>query len=194
MRTNLDRWIKEDGMTFFRDIGLECGQTVLDFGCGEGHYTIPASKVVGMKGKVFALDKNEKVLVSLKVSIKKANLENVEIINGDSRIPLKNNSIDFALCYDVIHYEKMEERKKIYNEINRILKQKGIFSVYPKHHRGDDPIMELANVTIESIIDSIEDSDFILDLRISKRLLHDDHFNEGLILNFRKGGYNAMDR
>lgn len=49
MRTDLDRWIKEDSMAFFREIGLKCGQSVLDFGCGEVHYTIPASKVVGMK-------------------------------------------------------------------------------------------------------------------------------------------------
>ena len=194
MRTDLDRWIKEDGMTFFREIGLKCGQSVLDFGCGEGHYTIPASKVVGIKGKVFALDKNEKVLDSSKISVKNANLKNVKIINGDSRIPLKDNSIDAALCYDVIHCEKREERKKIYNEIYRVLREKGIFSVYPKHYRGDDPIMELADVTLTSIIDSIEDSDFFLDSRISKRLIHDGHFNEGFVLNFRKGGYNAMDR
>ncbi len=49
MRTDPDRCIKEDGMAFFREIRLKCGQSVLDFGCGEGHYKIPASKVVGMK-------------------------------------------------------------------------------------------------------------------------------------------------
>jgi hypothetical protein len=49
MKIDLDRWIKDDGMTFFREIELKCDQTVLNFGCIEGHYTIPASKVIGMK-------------------------------------------------------------------------------------------------------------------------------------------------
>jgi hypothetical protein len=54
--------------------------------------------------------------------------------------------------------------------------------------------MELADVTLTSIIDSREDSGFILQDRILKRLIHDDYFNEGFVLNFRKGGNNAMDR
>ena len=54
--------------------------------------------------------------------------------------------------------------------------------------------MELANITLYSVINNIEDYSFILNDRNSKRLLRNDHFNESFVLNFRKGGYNAMDR
>lgn len=193
MKSVPDRWIEQDGEMFLRGIGVNKSQTLLDFGCGEGHYTIPASKVVGMKGKIYALDKNEDILYRLKISVKQANLGNVKLINGDSRIPLRSNSIDVILCYDVIHYVNRKERKEIYDEVYRVLKDEGLFSVYPKHCREDDPIMELVNVNLENIIDNIEESGFNLQNKILKRLIHDNHYNKGLILNFRKGVDYALD-
>ena len=37
-------------------MGLVAGQTVLDYGCGIGSYTIPAARIVGTAGVVHALD------------------------------------------------------------------------------------------------------------------------------------------
>jgi len=193
MKSVPNRWTEQNGEMFLRGIGVKKNQTLLDFGCGEGHYTIPAAKVVGKSGKIYALDKNEDILDMLKISVNQASLRNIEIINGNSRMPIKSESIDFVLCYDVIHYVNKKERKEIYGEVYRVLKEEGLFSVYPKHLRGDDPIMELANVNLENIIDNIEESGFNLQNKILKRLIHDDYYNEGLILNFRKGGHNALD-
>ncbi len=41
------------------EIGMQKGQMVLDFGCGSGDYTIPAAKVVGKSGTIYAVDKSE---------------------------------------------------------------------------------------------------------------------------------------
>ena len=60
MKDDVKKWIEEDGQKFLTEIGAKKGQFVLDFGCGVGHYTIPASKTVGRNGKVYALDKNKK--------------------------------------------------------------------------------------------------------------------------------------
>ena len=51
MKDDVKKWIKEDGQKFLREIGIKKGQTVLDFGCGQDHYTIPVSKAVGKNGK-----------------------------------------------------------------------------------------------------------------------------------------------
>jgi ubiquinone/menaquinone biosynthesis C-methylase UbiE len=40
-----------------KKINLKAGQTVLDYGCGIGSCTIPAARLVGKGGKVYALDK-----------------------------------------------------------------------------------------------------------------------------------------
>ena len=54
MNADIKKWLEKDGEQFLRKIGLKEGQTVLDFGCGEGHYAIPAAKIVSNKGKVYA--------------------------------------------------------------------------------------------------------------------------------------------
>ncbi len=38
-------------------LNIQEGQTVLDYGCGVGSFSIPTARLVGEKGKVYALDK-----------------------------------------------------------------------------------------------------------------------------------------
>jgi len=46
-------------------IGIRKGQTVLDFGCGSGIYTIAVARIVGEQGRVYALDKDKGALGEL---------------------------------------------------------------------------------------------------------------------------------
>ncbi|MDP8263259.1 MAG: class I SAM-dependent methyltransferase [Candidatus Ancaeobacter aquaticus] len=186
MKTELKKWMEEDGLKFLREIGVKKGHTVLDFGSGVGHYTIPASKAVGRRGKVYALDKDMSSFNQLKKLIQQGNIKNIEGISENSKVILKGDSADVVLCYDVIHYGNRKERIAIYNEVHNILKKEGLFSVYPKHHKEDYPLMELANVDLEKVIEEIEGAGFVLEHKSSKRLLHDENYNEGCILNFRK--------
>jgi ubiquinone/menaquinone biosynthesis C-methylase UbiE len=36
MKSDLERWLKEVGERFLKEVGIGKGQTVLDFGCGSG--------------------------------------------------------------------------------------------------------------------------------------------------------------
>jgi len=49
--------IESRAIELLERIGISKGQTVLDFGCGYGIYTIPVAKIVGKQGRVYALDK-----------------------------------------------------------------------------------------------------------------------------------------
>jgi len=71
MENDVEMWLKKDGEEFLKSIGVRKAQVILDFGCGEGHYTIPAVKVVGERGKIYAIDKDKEVLNKLVQSIKK---------------------------------------------------------------------------------------------------------------------------
>ncbi len=186
MEDDVKKWIEQDGEKLLKEIGVKKGYVLLDFGSGEGHYTIPASKVVGENGKVYALDKDRAALNKLEEIIKKSKIKNIELIREDSNIPLKNNSLNAALCYDVIHYQNSKKRVAIYNEICRVLKKDGLFSVYPKHYKEDSPSNQLADTDLEDIIKEIEKSGFMLGDKITKTLLHDEYYNEGYILNFRR--------
>jgi ubiquinone/menaquinone biosynthesis C-methylase UbiE len=181
---NVRKWIEKDGFDFLKRVGLKEGQAVLDFGCGEGHYAIPAAKVVGKKGRVYALDKDTIRLTGLKELARLMLIENMETLNQNSVISLKNGSLDVVLCYDAIHYQDKKGRSAIYNEIHRVLKKRGIFSVYPKHHKQDYPLDKLADMDLEDVIQEIEDSEFQLKEYSWHSLLHDAGYNQGAILNF----------
>lgn len=185
MTGDVKRWIEKDGEKFLRSIGMRKRERVLDFGCGEGHYTIPAANIVGMNGKIYALDKDKEPLDRLRRLIKSYKIKNIEILKNDSKTFLKENSLNFVLCYDAIHY--LKDRKTIYKEIHRILKPKGVFSLYPKHHKHDHPLMELAHVELKEIIKEIVEVGFSLINKTYKELIHNDSYNYGHIFNFRKG-------
>lgn len=186
MITDVKKWLNKDGRIFLEEIGIKEDYFLLDFGCSEGHYTIPLAKVVGKNGRVYALDKDKEVLDKLKKTIFDQNIKNIELINKDSKIPLEDNFLDVVLGYDVIHYQNRKQRINIYKEICRVLKKDGLFSVYPKHHKDDYPLMELAEVSIESIIKEIEEAGFLLKYNFLKTVIHDGYYNEGYVLNFRR--------
>lgn len=162
-----------------KEVGIKSGQIVLDFGCGSGNYTIPIAKIVGETGRVYALDKDKWSLDKLMHRTKSAGLKNIERTktSGGVKLPLEDESVDVILFYDVLHsyYFTQAERKKLLEEANRISKPNAIISVYPKHMEPKELKKELEN------------ANFYLEKEYSTTLLvHDDHLEEGKILNFRK--------
>jgi len=190
MTNDMEKWEAKNGVAFLKKVGLKSGQTVLDFGCRVGHYTIPAANVVGNNGIVYAVDKEQQVLNELKQKAVPLNLKNIRTINSSGRvqIDLENNSIDVVLFYDVLHYHEKKDREKLYAEAYRILKQDGLLSVYPKHTSEDNPIMEFQNLSLGEIKQEIQNSNFVFGKKYCGLISHDDDFNQGCILNFRKTG------
>jgi ubiquinone/menaquinone biosynthesis C-methylase UbiE len=189
MGNSVKRWLEEGGEKFLRAIGIKQGQLIVDFGCGAGHYTIPAAKIVGKRGTVYAIDKDNSALDQVMQRAKSENLNNIIPLNtlGTVKIDLEDETIDVVLLYDVLHYRDIDERKELYSEVHRILRPSALLSVYPKHHKLDWPLWNLAEKTIEEIINEIEGSHFYLcDKHVRKLLIHDNDYNQGQILNFRK--------
>ena len=133
-----NEWLRVHIKEVLKEIGLEENQTVLDFGCGSGAYAIPAAKLVGKDGKVYALDKNEEALNELK----KEGIENIEtILSSDLKTGLEDKSIDVVLLYDVIHM--IENWATLFAEIHRILKSDGLVSIYPMHVETDELLRQM---------------------------------------------------
>jgi len=137
-----NEWLRGHIKEVLTEIGIEENQRVLDFGCGSGAYAIPAAKLVGEKGKVYALDKDAEALETLKESIGKEELGNVEtILSSDLRISLEKESADLVLLYDVIHL--IEDRARLFAEIFRILEPDGVVSIYPMHVKKDEVLRQM---------------------------------------------------
>jgi len=188
MGNDVALWLEKKGISFFMEIGLKKGFKVVDFGCGEGHYSIPAAKVVGENGKVLAVDKDKIVLEKVKQIGKQYHLKNIEFINAETNLPVEKKMIDFVMCYDILHYLNKEGRKKIYREVYRVLKEEGIFSIYPKHYKKDYPLWELSSISLKDIIREIEEENFKFREKIVTECLHNIYLNRCEILNFIKEG------
>ena len=191
MKENIKKWIERDGQNFLTGLGIKKGQTVLDFGCGKGHYTIPAVKIVGNKGEVYAIDKDKKALKELLSLAESEELKNIKTIIPKKELQIFEISdcfIDVVLLYDIIHL--VSDRGELYEEVYRILKLNGLLSIYPKHYMNngiaDDAGWRLKNISLKDIIKEVEKVNFRLEKKLFEKLLHEDYFDEGYILNFRK--------
>jgi ubiquinone/menaquinone biosynthesis C-methylase UbiE len=188
MSDQMGKWEQELGVEFLRRIGVGKDQTVLDFGCGTGHYTIPAAIAVGERGVVYCVDKDMDVLDKLRAKIKNLGLWNIKIIGnaGDLELDLESESIDIVLLYDMLHYVEKEKRKLLYGEVLRFLKPGGMLSVYPKHVADDYPLDEFAKLSIDDVKKEVEDTSFSFLQKYFGTISHDDLLNEGCVLNFTK--------
>ena len=161
-------------------IGIRKGQIVLDFGCGCGTYTIPAAKLVADRGKVYALDKDNKALDELMQKAELVGLRNIERMetSGELEIMLTDGSVDVVLLFDVFHlhyFARADDRRRLLDEIYRIMKHSAFISVWPKH--------------MESHAEAeIKNANFHLERELSETLIHDnENLEKGKVLNFRKG-------
>jgi ubiquinone/menaquinone biosynthesis C-methylase UbiE len=188
MGSDVEKWLKEDGEIFLRSIGVKAGQVILDYGCGAGHYTITSAKIVGKKGKVYAIDRDNGTLNRLMQTAESEGLKNIVPIktSEESKIDLEDESIDVVLLYDILHYIDIDERRKLYSMVYRILKTSALLSVYPKHHKLDEPLWKFSDMRLEDVIKEIEMANFYLDGKDYKRLIHDDNYDSGYILSFTK--------
>ena len=185
----MEQWEKQQGVIFLRKIGLQLNQRVLDFGCRVGHYAIPAAKIVGDEGMVLAVDKEQHALNELEQKVRANNFKNVKIIktSGQTTLDFESESIEVVLFYDVLHYLEKGDRRKLYREAQRVLKQEGLLSVYPKHTLEDEPTQEFRNLSLSDVQREIEDSHFVFEHKFCAMISHDDGLNNGCVLNFRKG-------
>jgi len=189
MDPDVKKWLKGEGEAFLRDLGIKGGQVVLDFGCGAGHYAIPAAKTVGKEGKVYALDKDKWELARLMQQSKSEGIQHIVPMetSGELTISLEGESVQAVLVYDTLHYLTVHERRALYGEAHRVLTNDGVLLVYPKHHQSDEPLWNLKDMKLEEVIDEIECANFSLDRKSFKNLLHNYAYTEGVVLSFTKG-------
>lgn len=114
-----------------KNLGLEAGMIVADFGSGSGHYSIEAAKIVGKAGRVYAIDIQKEMLQAVKSRGEISGLENIEIIWADLEIAgsskLPDNSIDAVIISNILFQSGAKEN--IAKEAFRILKSGGRLGV-----------------------------------------------------------------
>jgi ubiquinone/menaquinone biosynthesis C-methylase UbiE len=110
--------------TILEDIGLRKGLIFIDVGSGSGFFSIPAARVVGPEGKIYALDRDEQAISLLK---KRATAENLNNIRAEA-----GTAEDFLFCegcadivfFGIVLHDFKDPAKALANA-NRMLKPTG---------------------------------------------------------------------
>lgn len=106
--------------------GLQKGDVVADFGCGNGFYPVAAGKIVGENGTVYAVDVKQEALEATISAAKHEGLTNIYSIRHDMELPgvdIKENSCDAVILAGILHLSKLQ--KNVLKETYRVLKTGG---------------------------------------------------------------------
>jgi len=132
-------WLTEHASEVLIHVGVSQAQTVLDYGCGSGTFTIPSARIVGKRGRVYAFEAHSSRLEYVREKAREAALSNIVAVLSDSSkssIDLPDKSVDIILVYDVMH--EIENRWGLLQELHRVLKGDGILSIFPMHMGTDN--------------------------------------------------------
>ncbi len=183
----INDWESTLGILFLRRMGLRAGQCVLDFGCRTGEYALPAAKIAGDKGRVWAVDKNQEALDELADKAAQQDLGNIELVNnnGGFELDLPRNGVDMILIYDVLHIFNRKERGKLLRNFYKLMNSESVLSVHPKHTIDDMPGQEFASLSKKEVVAEICSYGFEKRGEYLGRLNHDRSLVEGKVFNFK---------
>lgn len=120
-----DQKIDESQFFFQKAFGKEIftnfnDKSILDFGCGEGQFTLAISREVP-SARVVGLDIQNRFAKAIEEG-KKRKITNFNFILGNSK-SLKDESFDYVFSHD--SFEHFEDPKEVLNEMIRVLKPGG---------------------------------------------------------------------
>lgn len=207
-------YTKEAGYVADADLKLGCGMpiefariqpgnTVLDLGAGAGNDVFIARNLTGETGEVLGIDFTEAMVKKANINKAKLGYENVRFLQGDIEdMPIPSNSIDVAISNCVMNL--VPNKEKAYQEVYRVLKPGGHFSISDIVIRGDLPevIRNAAEfyagcvsgaTQIEPYLDHIKNAGF-QDIKIDKEREIDlpdeyllEHITPEVLATFRAG-------
>ncbi len=121
------------------DLGLGCGlptqfakikagDTVVDLGSGAGNDAFVARHETGPTGKVIGVDFVTEMIKKARTNADKMGFNNVEFRYGDiEEMPISDETVDVVVSNCVLNL--LPAKDKIFNEIQRVLKAGGHFSI-----------------------------------------------------------------
>ncbi|OGY72412.1 MAG: hypothetical protein A3H61_03785 [Candidatus Jacksonbacteria bacterium RIFCSPLOWO2_02_FULL_44_20] len=114
-----------------KDIGIEEGMIIADFGAGNGYMTFSAVLLVGSKGTVYALDVKKSVISHIRAEIKARSISNIKLIWTNLEIfganPIQDNSVDVVLIVNTLFQSR--KHKQMLMEAKRVAKPGGLIAI-----------------------------------------------------------------
>lgn len=128
--------------------------TVLDIGCGPGFFSIALAKLVGISGRVIAVDLQESMLNKVRKKIKGTEIEDRIILHQCKEDKIGTlEMVDFAIALYMLHEVPYQE--KTLNEIASILKSNGRLLIA-------EPYVHVSKRAFERTVKIAQDAGFVI--------------------------------
>ena len=181
-----DDYSQLEGYHEHANLGLGCGlptafakikegDTVIDLGSGAGNDCFIARATVGEKGKVIGIDFTEKMIDKARDNAEQLGYNNVEFRLGDiEQMPITSDKADVVVSNCVLNL--VPNKKAVFNEIFRVLKPGGHFSISDIVLEGNLPekwkaVAELYSGCVSGAIQEKEYLDIIDKAGFTNRIL-----------------------
>ncbi|MEM3000456.1 MAG: class I SAM-dependent methyltransferase [Candidatus Bathyarchaeia archaeon] len=105
-------------------IGLRAGMVFMDIGCGDGFFTLPAARIVGETGKIYAVDVDAAAIERLKRKAAEEGLKNICAVVGAAE-----DTVFCSECADIVFYSMalhdFKDPAKVLRNAKQMLKKGG---------------------------------------------------------------------
>ncbi len=118
-----------------KSLDIKKGNIIADIGSGGGYFTFEFSSEVGMEGKVYAIDTNQKSLDYIKRELEKRSIKNIKVILADENgFILPDKSLDIIFLRNVFHH--LPEPTQYFENIKQFLKSNGKIALIDYNKKG----------------------------------------------------------
>jgi len=147
---------------------IKPGDTVVDLGSGDGNDCFAARKLVGKTGKIIGIDISESMIEKARKTAQNIGFKNVVFRPGDiGQMPITTFEADVVISNSVLNL--IPDKENVFDEIYRILKPGGHFSVSDVAITGSLPleIKEAAGMLTGCVSGTIELKTYLQIIRAS---------------------------
>lgn len=145
----IDAWQRGEALDTLRACGLREGMRVLDFGCGALYWTLPAARLTGPTGRVWAADRNPGVVKWAQQRAEAEGLCQLTAVRMSERtLAAFDETVDLILCYDLFHAlasgreARIAANRQLLTQFHRLLSPGGVlsFAVFSELRSVQDPV------------------------------------------------------
>ncbi len=117
----------QDPEAILRGIGLKPGLTLMDIGCGNGFFTLPAARITGVNGKIFGLDISSQSIEEIRRKATAESLANLQLTVGRAEETMLCNACADIIFFSIVLHD-FQDPSRVLQNARQMIKPGGILA------------------------------------------------------------------